>query len=78
LPQEFDVVCLGRGVGEIVRELVLAIKQRTALRMLADVIHPFPAFNRILGESLEDLAAKASKKAPHAPHLIHHNQWRSQ
>jgi len=26
--------------------------------MLADVIDPFPAFNRVLGESLAELAAK--------------------
>jgi FixJ family two-component response regulator len=44
--------------GEIVGELVLAIKLGTPLTVLADVIHPFPAFNRILGASLEDLAAK--------------------
>jgi pyruvate/2-oxoglutarate dehydrogenase complex dihydrolipoamide dehydrogenase (E3) component len=44
--------------GEIVGELVLAIKQRTPLVALADVIHPFPAFNRVLGESLRELAAK--------------------
>src|SRR5882724_5716890 len=46
--------------GEIVGELVLAIKLGTPLKTLADVIHPFPAFNRVLGESLEQLAAKAS------------------
>jgi len=46
--------------GEILGELVLAIKQATPLRVLADVIHPFPAFNRVLGESLEQLAAKAA------------------
>jgi pyruvate/2-oxoglutarate dehydrogenase complex dihydrolipoamide dehydrogenase (E3) component len=46
--------------GEIVGELVLAIKQRTPLQMLADVIHPFPAFNRVLGGSLDELAAKAA------------------
>jgi pyruvate/2-oxoglutarate dehydrogenase complex dihydrolipoamide dehydrogenase (E3) component len=46
--------------GEIVGELVLAIKLRTPLQTLADVIHPFPAFNRVLGESLEQLAAKAA------------------
>ena len=45
--------------GEIVGELVLAIKLRTPLKALADVIHPFPAFNRVLGASLEELAAKA-------------------
>jgi pyruvate/2-oxoglutarate dehydrogenase complex dihydrolipoamide dehydrogenase (E3) component len=45
--------------GEILGELVLAIKLATPLQMLADVIHPFPAFNRVLGGVLEDLAAKA-------------------
>jgi pyruvate/2-oxoglutarate dehydrogenase complex dihydrolipoamide dehydrogenase (E3) component len=44
--------------GEIVGELVLAIKLGTPLQALADVIHPFPAFNRALGESLNELAAK--------------------
>jgi hypothetical protein len=34
-------------------------KLRTPLKALADVIHPFPAFNRVLGASLEELAAKA-------------------
>jgi pyruvate/2-oxoglutarate dehydrogenase complex dihydrolipoamide dehydrogenase (E3) component len=47
--------------GEILGELVLAIKLRTPLNTLADVIHPFPAFNRVLGESLEQLAAKARR-----------------
>jgi Pyridine nucleotide-disulphide oxidoreductase, dimerisation domain len=42
--------------GEIVGELVLAIKLRTPLKALADVIHPFPAFNRCL--------AQASKSSP--------------
>jgi pyruvate/2-oxoglutarate dehydrogenase complex dihydrolipoamide dehydrogenase (E3) component len=46
--------------GEIVGELVLAIKLRTPLNALADVIHPFPAFNRVLGATLEELAAKAA------------------
>jgi pyruvate/2-oxoglutarate dehydrogenase complex dihydrolipoamide dehydrogenase (E3) component len=50
--------------GEILGELVLAIKLRTPLKALADVIHPFPAFNRVLGASLEELAAKAA--TPHA------------
>ena len=47
--------------GEIVGELVLAIKLCTPLNTLADVIHPFPAFNRVLGSSLGELAAKASR-----------------
>ena len=46
--------------GEIIGELVLAIKLGTPLKTLADVIHPFPAFNRVLGESLNELAAKAA------------------
>jgi len=46
--------------GEILGELVLAIKTGTPLKTLADVIHPFPAFNRMLGENLEALAAKAA------------------
>jgi pyruvate/2-oxoglutarate dehydrogenase complex dihydrolipoamide dehydrogenase (E3) component len=46
--------------GEIVGELVLAIKLRTPLKTLADVIHPFPAFNRMLGQSLDELAEKVA------------------
>jgi len=48
--------------GEIIGELVLAIKLATPLASLADVIHPFPAFNRVLGASLEELAAKAAQQ----------------
>jgi pyruvate/2-oxoglutarate dehydrogenase complex dihydrolipoamide dehydrogenase (E3) component len=48
--------------GEIVGELVLAIKLGTPLNTLADVIHPFPAFNRVLGASLGELAEKAAQR----------------
>jgi hypothetical protein len=48
--------------GEIVGELVLAIKLRIPLKTLADVIHPFPAFNRVLGRSLHELAARRATK----------------
>ena len=48
--------------GEIVGELVLAIKLRAPLETLADVIHPFPAFNRVLGKSLNELAAKVASR----------------
>jgi pyruvate/2-oxoglutarate dehydrogenase complex dihydrolipoamide dehydrogenase (E3) component len=48
--------------GEILGELILAIKLGTPLQTLADVIHPFPAFNRVLGKSLGDLAAKAASR----------------
>ena len=43
--------------GEIIGELVLAIKTGTPLDTLADVIHPFPAFNRVLGQMLGELAS---------------------
>jgi pyruvate/2-oxoglutarate dehydrogenase complex dihydrolipoamide dehydrogenase (E3) component len=46
--------------GEIVGDLVLAIKLGTPATTLADVIHPYPAFNRVLGQSLDALAAKVS------------------
>jgi pyruvate/2-oxoglutarate dehydrogenase complex dihydrolipoamide dehydrogenase (E3) component len=49
--------------GEIVGELVLAVKLGVPLAKLADVIHPFPAFNRVLGESLEELAAKVALRS---------------
>jgi pyruvate/2-oxoglutarate dehydrogenase complex dihydrolipoamide dehydrogenase (E3) component len=48
--------------GEIVGELVLAIKLGTPLKTLADGIHPFPAFNRVFGAGLEELAAKSTKQ----------------
>ena len=44
--------------GEVLGELVLAIKAATPVRTLADVIHPYPAFNRVLGAAFGDLAAK--------------------
>jgi pyruvate/2-oxoglutarate dehydrogenase complex dihydrolipoamide dehydrogenase (E3) component len=46
--------------GEIVGELVLAIKMATPVEMLADVIHPFPAFNRVLDEGLNELARRCA------------------
>ena len=48
--------------GEILGELVLAIKLATPLATLADVIHPFPAFNRVLGASFGELAARAAAR----------------
>ncbi len=47
--------------GEILGELVLALKLKTPLHTLADVLHPFPAFNRVLDKSLNALAAKATR-----------------
>ena len=46
--------------GEILGELVLAVKLGTPLHLLADVIHPFPAFNRVLGAALGELAGKST------------------
>lgn len=44
--------------GEILGELILAVKLGTPIRLLADVIHPYPAFNRVLGAALGELAGK--------------------
>jgi len=44
--------------GEVLGELILAVQAGTPLRVLADLIHPYPAFNRVLGASLSDLASK--------------------
>ena len=57
--------------GEIVGELVLAIKLRTPLKTLADVIHPFPAFNRVLGATVEELAAKTAMQ--HVASILIHS-----
>jgi len=57
--------------GEILGELVLAIRTGTPLEMLADLIHPFPAFNRVLGETLQQLAAKVAEKRDEKPTLVH-------
>jgi pyruvate/2-oxoglutarate dehydrogenase complex dihydrolipoamide dehydrogenase (E3) component len=46
--------------GEILGELLLAVKVGTPVRTLADLIHPFPAFNRVLGAVLGELAAKVA------------------
>jgi hypothetical protein len=50
-------------VGEIVGELVLAIKLGIPVKTLADVIHPYPAFNRVLGQGLDELAAKMAPQS---------------
>ena len=57
--------------GEIVGELVLAIKLGTPLKTLADVVHPFPAFNRVLGASLNELATMAARQPRRQPDLGH-------
>ena len=46
--------------GEILGELVLAVKVGTPVRVLADVVHPYPAFNRVLGAALGELADKTA------------------
>jgi pyruvate/2-oxoglutarate dehydrogenase complex dihydrolipoamide dehydrogenase (E3) component len=44
--------------GEILGELILAVKTHTPLKEMADVIHPYPAFNRVLGAALGELSAQ--------------------
>jgi pyruvate/2-oxoglutarate dehydrogenase complex dihydrolipoamide dehydrogenase (E3) component len=46
--------------GEILGELVVAVKVGTPVRTLADVIHPYPAFNRVLGAAFGELAFKVT------------------
>ena len=46
--------------GEILGELVLAVKVGTPVTALADTIHPYPAFNRVLGAAFADLASKVA------------------
>jgi pyruvate/2-oxoglutarate dehydrogenase complex dihydrolipoamide dehydrogenase (E3) component len=46
--------------GEILGELVLAVKTATPVRTLADTVHPYPAFNRVLGAAFQDLASKVA------------------
>jgi pyruvate/2-oxoglutarate dehydrogenase complex dihydrolipoamide dehydrogenase (E3) component len=46
--------------GEVLGELVLAVKAGTPLRDLADMIHPYPTFSRVLGAVLSDLASKVA------------------
>jgi pyruvate/2-oxoglutarate dehydrogenase complex dihydrolipoamide dehydrogenase (E3) component len=48
--------------GEVLGELLLAVKTATPVRTLADVIHPYPAFNRVLGGALGELAGKLTQK----------------
>nr|MDQ6919442.1 NAD(P)/FAD-dependent oxidoreductase [Candidatus Dormibacteraeota bacterium] len=45
--------------GEMLSELSLAVKTKTPLTVLADLVHPFPAFSRILGYCLQELAKQA-------------------
>jgi pyruvate/2-oxoglutarate dehydrogenase complex dihydrolipoamide dehydrogenase (E3) component len=49
--------------GEILGELILAVKAGVPLATLADVVHPFPAFNRVLGAVLNELATKVAQPA---------------
>jgi pyruvate/2-oxoglutarate dehydrogenase complex dihydrolipoamide dehydrogenase (E3) component len=59
--------------GEILGELLLAIKLATPLKILADVIHPYPAFNRVLGQVIEELAAKVTRQGDqHELHTVEH------
>jgi pyruvate/2-oxoglutarate dehydrogenase complex dihydrolipoamide dehydrogenase (E3) component len=46
--------------GEILGEIVLAVKSGTPVKLLADTIHPYPAFNRVLGAAFGELASKVA------------------
>ena len=64
--------------GQIVGELVPAIKLRTPLRALAEVMHPFPAFNRVLGVTLDERATRSAIETIAGVEFIHNEAWRSQ
>ena len=65
VPQEFDVVCLGGGV-EAGPTSLASRSRRPVLRCgRTCVIHAFPAFNRVLGHSLNQLAAKVATRGEH-------------
>jgi len=49
---------VGPRSGEILHELVLAIRAETPLEILADVVHGFPTFSRALQQLFEELAAE--------------------
>ena len=49
--------------GEILSELSLAVKQAIPLRILADLIHPFPTFARVLQGLLAELDARTRRPA---------------
>ena len=52
----FEYKGLRLEMGAADRELM----RRAQLKALADVIHPFPAFNRVLGKILGELAAQVA------------------
>lgn len=52
--------------GEVIGELVLAIRAGTPIETLTDVVHPFPAFNRMLNRSFAELSTMLREAQPHA------------
>jgi pyruvate/2-oxoglutarate dehydrogenase complex dihydrolipoamide dehydrogenase (E3) component len=49
--------------GEMLSELSLAVKARTPIRLMADLIHPFPTFSRVLQYMFDELLSKVSTQA---------------
>ena len=52
------------GIAPTAAQLTVLVPAYNESETLADTIHPFPAFNRVLGESLQKLAAQVA--APNA------------
>ncbi len=49
---------------EWISELVLAIRAEVPLRMLTDVVRPFPTFSRVLDDPLRELDALSTRRVP--------------
>jgi pyruvate/2-oxoglutarate dehydrogenase complex dihydrolipoamide dehydrogenase (E3) component len=53
---------LGGRAEEWISELVLAIRAEVPLRVLTDVVRPFPTFSRVLDDPLRELDARSTRR----------------
>jgi pyruvate/2-oxoglutarate dehydrogenase complex dihydrolipoamide dehydrogenase (E3) component len=51
-------VCVGPHAEEMIGEMVLAVRAEVPIRVLADVIHPFPSLAEVWEPPVRDLAAR--------------------
>ena len=55
---------VGGRAEEWISELALAIRAEVPLRMLTDVVRPFPTFSRVLDDPLRELDALSTRRVP--------------
>jgi dihydrolipoamide dehydrogenase len=53
---------VGGRTEEWISELVLAIRAEVPLRVLTDVVRPFPTFSRVLDDPLRELDARSTRR----------------